>query len=186
MRHGETEWSISGRHTGRTDIGLTDNGRRLAERLGARLARRAFSLVLTSPLKRASETAALAGFGHVAEAVDDLREFDYGRYEGLTTPAIRAERPGWDIWRDGCPGGESAAEVAVRVDRVIARALSADGDVACFAHGHLLRVLAARWIGLPGEAGGMLGLDTGAVSELGHERERRVLWLWNYTSYAGT
>lgn len=183
MRHGETEWSVSGRHTGRTDVPLTDVGRRLAQRLGPRLAQRAFSLVITSPLSRASETAAMAGFAGVAEVVDDLSELDYGDYEGLTTAAIRAERPGWDVWRDGWPGGESLADAGVRADRVIARAVEADGDVACFAHGHLLRVLGARWLGLPAEAGAMLGLDTGAVSELGHERERRVLWLWNDASY---
>jgi probable phosphoglycerate mutase len=181
VRHGETEWSATGKHTGVTDVPLTDAGRRDAERLGARLAGRSFALVLTSPRERARETCRLAGLGDVAQIEPDLVEFDYGEYEGRTTPEIRVDVPGWSVWRDGSPGGETAAQVGTRADRVIARALAAGGDVALFAHGHLLRVLGARWIGLPATAGGNLGLHTGAVCELGFERERRAVWRWNDT-----
>jgi broad specificity phosphatase PhoE len=181
IRHGETEWSASGRHTSVTDVPLLESGRRGAGRLRERLAGRGFALVLTSPRARARETAALAGLE--ASVDEDLVEFDYGRYEGRTTPEIREERPGWSVWADGAPGGETAAQVGERADRVISRALDAGGDVAAFAHGHLLRVLAARWIGLPASYGAHLGLDTGSVSELGFERERRVIWLWNDTTH---
>jgi broad specificity phosphatase PhoE len=181
IRHGETEWSASGKHTSVTDVPLLEAGRRDASLLRSRLVGRPFALVLSSPRARARETAALAGL--VAEVDEDLAEFDYGEYEGRTTPEIREQRPGWSVWADGAPGGETASAVGVRADRVIERALAADGDVALFAHGHFLRVLAARWIGLPAVWGGQLALETGSVSELGFERERRVIWLWNDTSH---
>lgn len=183
IRHSETEWSRSGRHTSRTDLPLLDEGRPRAEALGRRMAGRSFALVLTSPLTRARETAELARLAEVAEVTDDLRELGYGSYEGLTTVGIRAERPGWDLWKDGSPDGEPLADAAARVDRVIARALDADGDVALFAHGHILRILGARWLGLPPEAGSSLALSTAALCDLGFERERRVIWLWNDTSH---
>jgi broad specificity phosphatase PhoE len=183
VRHGATEWSVAGKHTGRTDVPLTDDGRRDADRLRERLAGRPFALVLSSPLARARETAERAGLGDRAQIDDDLREFDYGEYEGRTTPEIREERPGWSVWRDGAPGGETAEQVGVRADRVIARALAAGGDVALFAHGHLLRILAARWIGLAATYGGHLALSTGALCQLGFERERRAIWRWNDTSH---
>ncbi len=185
VRHGETEWSRSGQHTSRTDLPLLDEGRAAAEALARRLAGRAFALVLTSPLERARATARLAGLGDAAEITDDLREFGYGEYEGLTTAEIRTERPGWDLWEHGAPGGEPLAEAAARADRVIARADAADGDVALFAHGHILRIVGARWLGLPPEGAASLGLGTAALCDLGYERERRVVWLWNDTSHAG-
>jgi broad specificity phosphatase PhoE len=183
IRHGETEWSASGKHTSVTDVPLLESGRRDAELLRDRLAGREFALVLSSPRARARETAVLAGLGEATQVDEDLVEFDYGSYEGRTTPEIRETRPGWSVWADGAPGGETASRVGVRADRAIARALAADGDVALFAHGHLLRVLAARWIGLPDVVGGHLALHTGSLSELGFERERRVIWLWNDTSH---
>ena len=183
VRHGETEWSRSGRHTSRTDVALLEEGRREAEALARRLAGRSFALVLTSPMARALETARLAGLAAVAEVTDDLRELGYGSYEGRTTAEIRAERPGWDVWRDGSPDGEPLASAAARADRVIARAVGAGGDVALFAHGHILRILGARWLGLPPERGGSLALGTAALCDLGYERERRVIWLWNDTSH---
>jgi broad specificity phosphatase PhoE len=185
VRHGATEWSASGQHTSRTDVPLTEEGRAGAAKLHARLAGFDFALVLSSPLSRARETAALAGFGDRAVVDDDLREFDYGEYEGRTTAEIREQRPGWDVWRDDSPGGETPDAVGVRADRVIERALAAGGDVAMFAHGHLLRVLGARWIGAPAATGGNLGLSTGSVCELGFERERRAIWLWNDTTHLG-
>jgi broad specificity phosphatase PhoE len=183
VRHGETEWSASGKHTSVTDVPLLESGRRDAERLRERLAARDFRLVLTSPRARARDTAVLAGLGDAAEVDEDLVEIDYGEYEGLTTPEIRESRPGWSVWEDGSPGGETPDEAGVRADRVIERALAAGGDVALFAHGHLLRILGARWIGLPATAGGSLLLDTGSVSELGFERERRAIVSWNDTSH---
>ena len=179
VRHGETEWSVSRRHTGTTDIPLTGAGRRDAERLGERLSGYDFALVLTSPLVRARETCERAGLGDRAVVDDVLREFDYGEYEGLTSDEIRRDRPGWSVWRDGSPGGERPDEVGIRADHAIARALEAGGDVALFAHGHFLRVLAARWIELPAAYGGHLALSTGALCELGYERERRAIWRWN-------
>jgi probable phosphoglycerate mutase len=179
VRHGATEWSASGRHTGRTDIPLTDEGRAAAEALRDRLPATP-DLVLTSPLQRASETCRLAGLADHATADDDLREWDYGDYEGLTTPEIRASRPTWTLWRDGCPNGETAAEVGMRADRVVARLAAVESGVAVvFAHGHLLRVLAARWCALPPEAGAVLALDPATVSALGREREQRVIRRWN-------
>jgi probable phosphoglycerate mutase len=178
-RHGETEWSASGQHTSTTDIPLTDRGRAAAEKLREKLAGQEFALVLASPRARARETARLAGFD--PEIDNDLAEVDYGEYEGLTTPQIREDRPDWSLWTDGSPGGETLAEAGARVDRVIARSLAADGDVAIFAHGHILRVLAARWIELPPERGASFALDTASLSELGFERENRVIERWNRT-----
>jgi broad specificity phosphatase PhoE len=179
VRHAETAWSRDRKHTGRTDIPLTDDGRRNAEALRGVLAGRAFALVLASPLSRAWETAQLAGLGEVAQARDELLEWDYGDYEGRTTKEIRAARPDWYLWRDGCPGGESPADVSARCDRVIGEVLAADGDVALVAHGHILRALAARWMELPIDGGGRLALDTGALCVLGFEREVRVVRRWN-------
>ena len=177
-RHGETKWSASGKHTSTTDISLTERGRAAALGLRERLSGREFALVLASPRARARETAALAGFSDV-ELEPDLVEVDYGAYEGLTTPEIREERPGWSLWTDGSPGGETMAEAGARADRVLARALAADGDVVLFAHGHILRVLAARWLELPAERGASFALDTASLSELGFERENRVITHWN-------
>lgn len=177
VRHGETEWSRDHRHTGRTDIPLTALGREQALLAGRRLAGREWALVLASPLQRAWQTAQLAGLE--AEPEEDLMEWHYGEVEGRTTDELRAEVPGWDIWRDGPPGGETADTVGERADRVIGRAAAARGDVAIFAHGHLLCILAARWIGLPASRGGAFRLDTAAICELGFERERRVVCVWN-------
>ena len=179
VRHGETEWSRTMRHTGNTDVALTEAGEEQARGVVGKLAGREFALVLTSPLQRARRTAELAGFGDRAEPDDDLRERDYGEYEGLTTREIRVERPGWDVWRDDLPGGETLEAVGARADRVIERALAADGDTLVFAHSHLLRTLGARWIGLDPDGGGKLTLGTAAVSVLGFERERRVILSWN-------
>ncbi len=183
VRHGETEWSRDAKHTGRTDVPLTDEGREQARLAGRRLAGRSLALVLTSPLQRATETARLAGLGDRAELEPDLAEWDYGDYEGRTTVEIREERPGWDVWTDGCPNGETVDEVGARADRVIERVLGVDGDVALVAHGHLLRVFGARWMGVAAVRGGALALATSAVCELGWERERRVLEDWNDTSH---
>lgn len=177
VRHGETEWSRTGRHTGRTDVPLTDAGRREAERLRAWLAERSFALVLTSPLQRAAETARIAGFPD-AERSDDLLEWHYGAYEGRTTPEIRAEVPGWTVFRHGVPGGESPDAVGARADAAIARALTAGGEVLCFAHGHVLRVLTARWLGLHPREGRRFALGTAQAGVLGFERETRVLLRW--------
>lgn len=182
-RHGETEWSRDMRHTGHSDIPLTETGREQARALGPRLSALDFALVLISPLSRAAETCALAGLGDAAIEEPDLVEWDYGEYEGLTTNEIRRSVPGWTVWDGGLPGGENAEEVGARVDRVIVRLLEADGPCAVFAHGHLLRVLGARWMGLPAESGALLALSTATLSGLGHERERRVLTLWNDGSH---
>jgi broad specificity phosphatase PhoE len=179
VRHGETDWSASGRHTSRTDLPLNDDGRASASALAIVLRDMSFTLVLCSPLRRARETCELAGFGGEAVNCDDLREWDYGEYEGLTTPEIRAQRPDWNLWRDGCPGGEAPEQVAARADRVLERARAAGGDVLAFAHGHILRVLAARWIEMPAAAGGRFALGAGAVGVLGHERETSVIGRWN-------
>ena len=178
-RHGETEWSRDGRHTGRTDIPLTENGRQQARLLGEALAEWSFGRVLSSPLQRALETCRLAGLGDSAQTTDDLREWDYGEYEGITTAQIRESRPDWYLWRDGCPGGEQPEDVGRRADRVIAELADAQGDVALFAHGHILRVVAARWLGLGPEAGALLALSTATISVLGYERETRVVRRWN-------
>jgi probable phosphoglycerate mutase len=179
IRHGETAWSLSGQHTGLTDIPLTENGRKLARRLAVPLAKEGFVLVLVSPLQRARETCALAGFGDVAIVEPDLMEWNYGRYEGLTPREIHDIDPGWMLFRDGCPGGESPSEVGARVDRVIARACSAGGHVALFAHGHVLRTLAARWISLLPEGGQRFLLDTGTISILGFYRDVPAVKVWN-------
>jgi probable phosphoglycerate mutase len=179
VRHGQTSWSTTGRHTGWTDIALDADGVRQSEALAGRLHGRQFGLVLVSPLQRALETCRLAGFGQGAEVTDDLREWDYGDYEGRTTPEIRAERPGWSLFADGVPNGESAADVGRRADRVLERARSTEGDTLCVAHGHLLRVLAARWVGLPPAAGRLLALEAGSVSVLGWERDVAVVRRWN-------
>jgi broad specificity phosphatase PhoE len=179
VRHGETEWSRAGKHTGRTNVPLTDEGRDQASALGASLRDRHFTLVLTSPLSRAVETSRLAGLGEVAQERVDLMEWDYGAYEGRTTTEIREERPDWTLWREGVPGGESAADVGARADRVIAELRAAGGDAAVFAHGHLLRVLAARWLGLEPEGGRFFALDTATIGALGYERETAVIRLWN-------
>jgi len=179
MRHGETEWSLSGAHTGRTDIPLTERGRENARKMGELLKGCRFSLVLTSPLSRARETCRLAGFGDVAKIEPDLHEWDYGDYEGRSTADIRRDRPGWELWKDGVPNGETVDQVGERGDRVIARAVAAGGDVALFAHGHVLRILTSRWIGLPADCGRMFALDTASISVLGHERDTRVISRWN-------
>src|SRR5205823_7817739 len=163
VRHGETEWSAGGRHTSVTDVELTEAGRRAAEALGARLAGRRFALVLTSPRTRARVTCELAGYADQAQIDGDLVEWDYGGYEGLTTPQIRESVPGWTVWTHDTPGGETPAEVGARADRVLERAAQADGDVALFAHGHMLRVIGARWIGLEPQGGALLALDTAAL-----------------------
>lgn len=181
VRHGETEWSRTGKHTGRTDIPLTERGREQAVAVGAALRGRRFALVLTSPLERAAETCRLAGYGEVAERREELMEWDYGAYEGRKTVDIREERPGWTLWRDGVTGGETAADVGARADRVIAELRALTGDAAVFAHGHLLRVLAARWIGLAPWAGQLLALDPATISVVGYERETPVLRSWNVT-----
>jgi len=181
VRHAETEWSRTKKHTGRTDVPLTDAGRERARELGARLRGRSFALVLSSPLDRARETARLAGFGDPCQVREDLLEWDYGDYEGITTADIRSERPDWYLWHDGAPNGEAPAEVAARCDRVIEEILATDGDVAVFAHGHVLRTLGARWLEEPPDFGGRMFLETGSVSVLGFEREVRVVRLWNET-----
>ena len=179
IRHGETAWSLSGQHTGTTDIPLTDNGRRLAERMRPVLAKEAFALVLCSPMQRARETCDLAGLGDRAVIDADLAEWNYGQYEGLTPKQIHEGAPGWLIFRDGCPGGEIPEQVSARVDRVIARARAAVADVALFAHGHVLRVLAVRWIGLPASAGQHFLLDTGTLCVLGYYRDIPAVKVWN-------
>jgi broad specificity phosphatase PhoE len=178
LRHAETEWSRTGKHTGRTDIALTDAGREVARKLGERLAGEDFAVVLCSPLSRAGETAQLAGL-ECSGLRDDLLEWDYGEYEGLTTPEIRLDRPDWFLWRDGVPGGEMPDEVAGRCDRVVAEARAIEGRVALIAHGHILRALAARWIDAPVDLGGRLHLGTGTVSVLAYEREVAVISRWN-------
>lgn len=179
VRHGETEWSRSGRHTGRTDLPLLPEGEEQARGLRPRLGGAGFATVLTSPLTRARETCRLAGLGSGAVVVPDLVEWDYGLYEGLTTAEIRLERPGWDLFEDGAPDGESAEDVGIRVDRVIERVMAAPGDVACVAHGHVLRVMASRWIGLGASAARCFALDPASVSELRWESGQPIISRWN-------
>jgi probable phosphoglycerate mutase len=179
VRHGPTAWSETGRHTGGTDVPLTADGERAARALAPALRGVAFGAVFTSPLQRAVETCRLAGLGDAMTVLPDLAEWDYGDYEGVTTAEIRTTRPGWTVWRDGCPGGESAADVGRRSDRVIRRLLEQHDDVAVFGHGHALRVLAARWVGLDATAGELLALDTASVSMIGWEREQAVVRRWN-------
>jgi probable phosphoglycerate mutase len=179
VRHGETTWARLGRHTSHTDVPLTAVGREDARRIGGILRAHPFALVLSSPRRRALETARLAGFGERVEVTDDLVEWDYGADEGRTTPEIRADRPGWTIWRDGPKDGETARHVAARVDQVIARARAAPGDSLAFAHGHVLRALTARWLGLPVRDGRLFELATATISVLGWEREQPVIERWN-------
>jgi probable phosphoglycerate mutase len=179
VRHGETEWSRSGRHTGVTDLPLTEAGRSVAQRLRPLLAEVSFARVLSSPLRRARETCELAGLGTHAIVEPDLREWSYGEYEGLTPEQIDARRPGWLIFRDGCPGGETPAEMGARVDRLIARVREVPGNVALFAHGHVFRVLVARWIGLPAGGGRHFRLDTATLNILGYYHDAPAVQVWN-------
>ena len=181
VRHGETEWSRDRKHTSLTDVPLTADGRLQAEALGEALRGRRFAAVWTSPRSRAAETCRLAGLGEVAVVRDELREWDYGAYEGRTTAEIRLEHPGWTLWRDGPPDGETAGEVGARADRVVAELRQLDGDVAVFSHGHFLRVLTARWLGLDPRDGRLFALETGTICVLGYERETAVIRLWNET-----
>ena len=189
-RHGETAWSLSGQHTGLTDLPLTERGERNARALGERLRGLMFAKVFTSPLQRATRTCELAGFGPVAEVDRDLIEWNYGQYEGRRTAEILAERPDWQLFRDGCPGGETPAQVGARADRVISRlwalaspAVSMPGDVLLFSSGHFLRVLAARWLGLEPATGACFFLSTASLSALGYEHDRPVMRLWNDTQH---
>ena len=179
IRHGETEWSVSGAHTGRTDIPLTPAGEESARKVGHELNGQQFALVLTSPLQRALRTCEIAGYGDEAQIDPNLAEWDYGQYEGRTSDQIREQRPGWFIFRDGVEGGETIGQVAARANDVIDRALQTDGDVALFAHGHILRILTACWLDLPPEDGKMFVLGTGSISILGWEHEQRAILRWN-------
>jgi probable phosphoglycerate mutase len=185
-RHGETEWTVSGRHTGRTDLPLTAQGEVEAQRLGEQLQGLAFASVLTSPLRRVVQTCAAAGFGPAADVEPDLVEWDYGDYEGRTSADIHAERPGWQLFRDGCPGGESADQVAARADRVIRRVRSVRGNVLLFSSGHLLRVFAARWLGLEPAAGRYFLLGTASLSAVGYEHDlsEPAIRLWDEDPHA--
>jgi len=180
LRHAQTAWSEAKKHTGRTDLPLTDAGHAAARALAPSLAERSFALVLTSPLQRAAQTARLAGLE--ADEEPALMEWDYGAYEGRRTKEIREERPGWSLWRDGVPDGESPAEVAARADAVIDRVVGVEGDVALVAHGHLLRMLAARWLQQPPDFGARLPLEPAHLGELGFEREARALLRWNLSA----
>ncbi len=187
-RHGETAWSLSGQHTGLTDLPLTEHGERNARQLGNRLSGLAFAKVFTSPLQRAVRTAELAGFTAVAEVDRDLLEWNYGDYEGRRTTEIHVERPDWQLFRDGCPGGESPSQVGARADRVVRRIRALEGDVLVFSSGHFLRVLAARWLGLEPAAGRFLLLSTASVSALSYEHNlsEPVIRLWNDTRHVAT
>jgi broad specificity phosphatase PhoE len=179
VRHGDTEWSKNGRHTSHTDLPLVESGVERARKLQSELAEFSFARVLCSPLRRARSTAAAAGYGDRIEITPDLTEWDYGDYEGLTSPEIHERDPSWVLWRDGCPGGESPADVSARVDRLIADAVSSGGDVLLFAHGHILRSVAARWSAFLVSAGERFALMPATVSVLGHEHETRVIVRWN-------
>ena len=179
IRHGETAWSLSGAHTGSTDLPLTPEGEEKAIALRPKLAEHPFALVLTSPMQRARRTCELAGLGAGAQVEPNLQEWNYGAYEGRTTADIHRERPGWSPFRDGFPGGETIDQVAARAELVIARALAAKGDVALFAHGHILRILATRWLGLPPADARLFALSTASISRLGYEHETRVITRWN-------
>jgi broad specificity phosphatase PhoE len=180
VRHGETEWSASGAHTGRTDIPLNEVGRERARQLRDVFRGRTFSLVLTSPLRRATETCSLAGFDDQAVIDPDLQEWDYGIFEGRKTADIRKDCPEWTIWTANVDKGESLSEVGARADVVIQRVSATVGDAILFAHGHIFRILTARWLGLPPEAGRLFGMDTATLNILGYEREQRVIRLWNF------
>ena len=186
-RHGETGWSLSGQHTGLTDLPLTERGEQDARRLGEPLRGLPFARVLTSPLQRAARTCDLAGFGSVAEVDRDLVEWNYGRYEGRTSADIHAENPEWKLFRDGCPGGETPAQIGARADRVVSRVRAVQGDVLLFSSGHILRVLAARWLGLEPAAARFFLLSTGSLSALGyeHDRSQPVIRLWNNVRHLG-
>jgi len=179
LRHGETEWSLNGRHTGVTDIPLTENGRKLARQLRPILAREKFVMVLTSPLQRARDTCEIAGLATLASVDRDLMEWNYGEYEGLTTDQIRQTRPDWSVFRDGCPGGESPLQVGARADRIVAKVRAVDGNVALFSHGHILRALAARWINLSAGYGENFLLDTATLNVLGYYRESPAFKILN-------
>lgn len=179
IRHGETAWSASGAHTGSTDLPLTPRGELKARALKEKLAVHSFALVLTSPMQRARRTCELAGLGAQAKVEPNLREWNYGAYEGLSTEDIRRDRPGWSLFRDGVQDGETIHQVAFRAEAVIQRARLANGDVALFAHGHILRILAARWLGSPPEDARLYALSTGSISTLGHEHDTRVITRWN-------
>jgi broad specificity phosphatase PhoE len=187
-RHGETAWSLSGQHTGLSDLPLTERGERNARALGNRLQGRDFARVFTSPLQRARRTCELAGFGDVAVVDPDLVEWNYGDYEGRTTADIRQERPDWQLFRDGCPGGESLEAIGARADRVISRLRSVEGDVLLFSSGHILRILGSRWLGLPPSGGGLLLLSTASLSKLGYEHGKGdpVIRLWNDVDHVAT
>jgi probable phosphoglycerate mutase len=179
IRHGETEWSLSGAHTGRTDLPLTARGQQRAQAIGRYLNARPFAVVLTSPLERARETCRLAGYSASAIIDENLREWDYGDFEGRSTADIHHDSPNWNLWKDGVPHGEAIEQVAARAQRVIDRTSTANGDCALFAHGHVLRILTACWLGLPPNTGRLFGLDTATVSVLGWEHDTRVIRLWN-------
>ncbi len=186
-RHGETAWSLSGQHTGLTDLPLTERGERNALQLGNRVKGRAYLKVFTSPLQRAARTCDLAGFGSIAEVDRDLVEWDYGQYEGIRTAEILAVRPDWQLFRDGCPGGESPSEIGARADRVVSRVRAVQGNVLLFSSGHFLRVLAARWLGVELTAGRLFLLSTASLGELGYEHDvsEPVIRLWNDTCHVG-
>lgn len=179
VRHGQTEWSEAGKHTSRTDLPLTRAGRAQASGLASEFAGERFALVLCSPLRRARETCELAGQAEHAVLSDDIREWNYGDYEGLTTPEIRERDPDWNLWEQGCPGGERPDQIAARADRALDRLRAAGGTTVVFAHGHILRVLTARWLGMPPSAGARFALAAGGVGVLGFERETEVLSRWN-------
>jgi broad specificity phosphatase PhoE len=179
VRHGETEWSLSGQHTGSTDIPLTDNGKEVAREVGEKLKGVDFAAVWSSPMSRAIDTARLAGFEHHVRLDDNLKEWDYGDYEGKTTAEIRETRPDWFLWRDGCPGGESPAQVGKRADGLVEEVRAVQGDVLLFAHGHILRVITSRWLGYPPGDGMHFSLGTATLSILGWEREAASIWRWN-------
>jgi broad specificity phosphatase PhoE len=186
-RHGETAWSVGGQHTGLTDLPLTEQGRKNARGLGDRLRGIQFGKVFTSPLQRAAQTCELAGFGNAAETVPDLVEWNYGDYEGLRTVEIQARRPGWDLFRDGCPGGESPEQVGARADRVVKRLRQVNGNVLVFSSGHFLRTLTARWLGLAPNGGRLFELNTASLSVLGYEHtlDQPTIKLWNVTGSLG-
>jgi broad specificity phosphatase PhoE len=183
IRHGETEWTKSKQHTGRQDIPLNEAGRREAELLQHRLKAWSFARVLVSPLSRARDTCVLAGLGDQAQPRPDLMEFDYGAYEGRTRSDILRERPEWSLWRDGCPQGETPDQVGIRADRILSEVRAVEGDVAIFSHGHMLRILTARWIRSPAALGERLALSTASLSVLGYEHSSEVIWLWNDVSH---